>query len=135
MKIEEKYELVLKAYQNAYAKYSLFQVGALVILKNGQYYLGSNIENASYGLTNCAERSALFATYSNGYRKNDIAELVLIGKSQNYVYPCGACRQVICELMEKDATITLFKLNKEYKVIKVSELLPNLFDERELNAN
>ena len=67
--------------------------------------------------------------------KGSIAELVLIGKSQNYLYPCGACRQVICELMEKDATITLFKLNKEYKVIKVSELLPNLFDERELNAN
>ncbi|MFR5892735.1 MAG: cytidine deaminase family protein [Bacilli bacterium] len=84
MKIDEKYELVLKAYQNAYAKYSKFKVGALVILKNGDFLLGSNIENASYGLSNCAERSALFATYSNGFQKDDIEELVLIGRSNNF---------------------------------------------------
>ncbi len=134
MEIEQKYELVLKAYHNAYAKYSLFQVGALVILKDGHYFLGSNVENASYGLTNCAERSALFAAYSNGYRKDDILELVLIGKSNDFLYPCGACRQVICELMPQDATITLFKLTKLYKQIKVKDLMPYLFDERELNA-
>lgn len=134
MDIKEKYNLVLKAYNNAYAKYSNFQVGALVILKNGEYFLGSNVENASYGLCNCAERSALFSAYSNGYRKNDIEELVLIGKSNDFLYPCGACRQVIIELMEMDATITLFRLDESYKTILVKDLMPYIFDERELNA-
>ncbi len=72
MKFEKKYELVLEAYNNAYAKYSNFQVGAVVITKDGKYFLGSNIENASFGLTNCAERSALFSAYSNGVKKEDI---------------------------------------------------------------
>ena len=79
MENKKKYELVLKAYHNAYAKYSNFSVGALVITKDDNYYLGANIENASYGLSNCAERSALFSAYSNGVRKDDIVELVLIG--------------------------------------------------------
>ena len=134
MDIKEKYNLVLKAYNNAYAKYSNFQVGALVILKNGEYFLGRNVEIASYGLCNCAERSALFSAYSNGYRKNDIEELVLIGKSNDFLYPCGACRQVIIELMEMDATITLFRLDESYKTILVKDLMPYIFDERELNA-
>lgn len=134
MNINEKYELVLKAYNNAYAKYSNFQVGALVILKDGRYFIGSNIENASFGLTNCAERSALFAAYSNGARKDDIVELALIGKSNDYLYPCGACRQVIVELMNKDAKITLFRLDQEYKEITVNDLMPYVFDESELNA-
>lgn len=134
MEIEKKYELVKQAYQNSFAKYSNFQVGALVILKNGQYFLGTNIENASYGLTNCAERSALFATYSNGYRADDIEELVIIGKSQEFLYPCGACRQVIVELMRQDSKITLFRLDKTYKELYVSDLLPYAFGEGELNA-
>ena len=123
MKIDEKYELVLKAYQNAYAKYSKFKVGALVILKNGDFLLGSNIENASYGLSNCAERSALFATYSNGFQKDDIEELVLIGRSNNFLYPCGACRQVICELMNLDAKITLFSFMNTRSINKNNLLL------------
>ena len=134
MNIDKKYELVLEAYNNAYAKYSNFQVGAVVITKDGKYFLGSNIENASFGLTNCAERSALFSAYSNGVRKDDIEELVLIGKSNEYLYPCGACRQVISELMNRDAKITLFRLDKNYKEIKVNDLMPFIFDESELNA-
>jgi cytidine deaminase len=69
--MEEKFRLVKIAYDNAYAKYSNFQVGAVVVLKNGKYVIGSNVENASYGLANCAERSALFAAYSQGYRKDE----------------------------------------------------------------
>lgn len=134
MNFEKKYELVLEAYNNAYAKYSNFQVGAVVITKDGKYFLGSNIENASFGLTNCAERSALFSAYSNGVKKDDIEELVLIGKSNDYLYPCGACRQVISELMNKDAKITLFRLDKKFKEIKVNDLMPFIFDESELNA-
>ena len=147
MENKKKYELVLKAYHNAYAKYSNFSVGALVITKDDNYYLGAkkdlsnslsmlgaNIENASYGLSNCAERSALFSAYSNGVRKDDIVELVLIGKSQEFLYPCGACRQVIVELMNQDAKITLFRLDGTYKETTVKDIMPFVFDEAELNA-
>ena len=132
--VDKKFELVLEAYNNAFAKYSNFQVGAVVITKDEKYYLGSNIENASFGLTNCAERSALFSAYSNGERKDDIMELVLIGKSNDFLYPCGACRQVIVELMNKESKITLFRLDKTYKEITVNDLMPFIFDESELNA-
>ncbi len=131
---QQKFELVKKAYDNAYAKYSNFKVGAVVIAKNDMFFLGSNIENASYGLCNCAERSALFSAYSNGLRKDDIIELVLIGKSNDFLYPCGACRQVICELMNSDAKITLFRLDGSSKKHIVSDLMPYIFDESELNA-
>ena len=131
---ERKFNLAQLAYNNAYAKYSNFQVGAVVILRNGEYFIGSNVENASYGLTNCAERSALFATYSNGYRKEDIEELVIIAKSHDFVYPCGACRQVIIELMEPKATITLLKLDGSEKQIKVKDIMPFSFTESDLYA-
>lgn len=134
MKTEEKFNLAKKAYDHAYAKYSNFQVGAVVLTKDGTYYLGANVENASYGLSNCAERSALFSAYSNGVRKDDIEELVLIGKSNDFLYPCGACRQVISELMNKDAKITLFRLDGTYKEHQVKDLMPYVFDESELNA-
>lgn len=133
MTFEQKYELALKAYNNSYAKYSKFQVGAVVILKNGEYVLGTNVENASYGLTNCAERTALFYTYALGYRQDDIKELVVMGKSKDLVYPCGACRQVISELMNKDALVTMINLDKKTKTITVEELLPYAFGEGDLH--
>lgn len=133
MTFEQKYELALKAYNNSYAKYSKFQVGAVVVLKNGEYVLGTNVENASYGLTNCAERTALFYTYTLGYRKDDIAELVVMGKSKDLVYPCGACRQVISELMNKDAYVTMINLDKKTKTIRVEDLLPYAFGEGDLH--
>jgi cytidine deaminase len=131
---EEKFNLAHIAYQNAYANYSHFQVGAVVITKDERYFLGANVENASYGLSNCAERSALFSAYSNGVRKEDIAELVLIGKSNDFLYPCGACRQVIVELMNKDAKITLFRLDGTSKTHIVGDLMPYAFGESELHA-
>ena len=72
MENKEILELAFKAMDNAYAPYSNFHVGACVSCKDGSYFLGANIENASYGATNCGERSAVFAAYSNGYRKDDI---------------------------------------------------------------
>ena len=133
MNFLDKYELLLKAYNNAYAKYSNFRVGAVIILKDERYFLGCNVENASYGLTNCAERTALFSAYANGAKKEDIEELLLITRSKNFTYPCGACRQVIIELMDMDATITLVNLEKKSKSIKVKDLLPNVFSEEDLH--
>ena len=132
--MEYKFELAKKAYDNAYAKYSNFKVGAVVVLKNGEYIIGSNVENASYGLTNCAERSALFSAYSLGYRKDDIVELVVIGNTDTPVSPCGACRQVISELMNPDALVTMINLKGDVKTIKVLELLPFCFTEGDLNV-
>ncbi len=132
--MEEKFRLAKIAYGNAYAKYSNFQVGAVVVLKDGKYIIGSNVENASYGLANCAERSALFATYSQGYRKDDILELVVIANTEKPVSPCGACRQVISELMNQEAIITMTNLKGDVKTVAVKELLPFVFTEGDLNV-
>ena len=85
-------------------------------------------------MTNCAERSALFAAYSNGYRKDDILELVIIGNTPNPVSPCGACRQVISELMDQDSLVTMTNLKGDVKTVKVKELLPFVFTEGDLNV-
>lgn len=131
--MEKKFELVKIAYNNAYAKYSKFKVGAVLCLIDGKYYLGSNIENASYGLSNCAERSALFGAYSQGYRQKDIKEIVIIGDTKRPISPCGACRQVISELMLPDALVTLTNLKGDIFTLKVADLLPYTFTEDDLN--
>jgi len=137
MKISEDlkvlYNKVLEAYRNAYAPYSKFNVGAAVLLKNGDIIIGANIENASYGLANCAERSALFSVYSKGYRKEDISKMMIIGKTKTPISPCGACRQVISELMEQNCDVVLTNLEQDMKIIKVKDLLPYSFSEENLN--
>lgn len=135
LSFEQKYELAKKAYDNAYTPYSKFNVGAVLVLKNGEVITGSNIENASYGLTNCAERSALFAAYSQGYRKEDIEEIIIIANPpKGLTSPCGACRQVISELMQDDATVTLINLKKETQEYKVKDLLPFVFTSGDLDG-
>ena len=93
---EKKYirlmEEARKAAKNGYNKYSRFVIGSAVLCSNGKIYSGTNIENASYGLTNCAERSALFNAVSNG--EKNIEALAVWSKPGN-IFPCGACRQVI----------------------------------------
>ena len=81
------------AMKNAYAPYSKYHVGACVKTKDGTYIQGANIENASYGLSNCAERSAIFAAYSQGYRKQDIVSLAIVSDGKRIGTPCGAIRK------------------------------------------
>lgn len=130
MKIEENYREILdqafEAMGHAYAPYSNYHVGACVKLKDGKLVPGVNIENASYGLTNCAERSALFATYSMGYRKEDIEAIAIVSDGDLLAAPCGACRQVMVELLKTDTPIVLSN-KKEYKVMTIAELLPMSF--------
>ena len=130
----KKYELALKARENAYAPYSKYFVGACLVLKDGSFIIGSNVENSSYGLTNCAERSALFAAVSQGYKKEDIEEIVIATINEVPGSPCGACRQVIAELMPLDALVTLInpKLTNTIS-LKVKDLLPLAFTGEELN--
>ena len=133
MELKEKFELVKQARELAYAPYSKFKVGALVILNNGKYYTGCNIENAAYGLCNCAERTALFKAYSEGVKKEDISELVIIADTDRPCSPCGSCRQVMSELMKENAKVTLFNLKGESSELTVKELLPYAFNEGDLN--
>lgn len=123
------YNEALKAYENSYSPYSNFKVGASLLTKDGNIFIGTNVENISFGLTNCAERSSLFNAYSNGYRKDDIEVLLIVGNTSKPISPCGACRQVINELMNKDSLVILTNLNKEMIECKVSDLLPYSFEE------
>lgn len=112
----------------AYAPYSNFLVGAAIELKDGTYIHGCNVENASYGLCNCAERSALFSLISQGYQTSDIVSMTIVADTKGPISPCGACRQVLYELMPADAKIILTNLSAETKVMTKYELLPYGFD-------
>lgn len=121
-------ELVVQAddmLKKAYVPYSHFPVGAALHTKDGKTYTGCNIENASYGLSNCAERTAIFKAVSEGEKAFDY--LVVTGGTEDPISPCGACRQVMVEFFEPDMKVLL--TNKEGKVNEttVAELLPGAF--------
>lgn len=122
-------DILLRAYkamENAYVPYSNFFVGACVKTKDGNYFIGANVENASYGLTNCAERNAIFQAYSNGYRQDDIEAIAIVGKGNTLITPCGACRQVLVELLKRDTPIVL-GTKDEVVVTNIEELMPMSF--------
>ncbi|MDD3225703.1 MAG: cytidine deaminase [Clostridium sp.] len=125
--------LVLKAYEGrkkAYVPYSKFKVGAAVLGEDGKIYTGCNIENASYGATNCAERTAIFKAVSEGNRI--IEAIAIVGVENDYTYPCGICRQVICEFASEDIKIILGKNENEYIVKTLDEILPGAFTKKDL---
>lgn len=128
---KEVVEHAFLALKNAYAPYSHFYVGACVETYDHHFFLGCNVENASYGLTNCAERNAIFAAYSNGYRKDDIKALAIVSDAHRITTPCGACRQVLWELLNKDTPIILTN-RKEERVTTIEALLPDCFDSEDL---
>lgn len=118
----------IEASNNAYAPYSNFKVGAALLMKDGSYILGANVENCAYGPSNCAERSALFAAYSQGFRKTDIVSAAVITDTPSAASPCGTCRQVISELLNLDCPIILSNRSKtDIKETNIKELLPYLF--------
>jgi len=121
-----------KAMENAYAPYSNYKVGAAVETKDGNFTLGCNIENASYGATNCGERTAIFATYAKGYRKDDIVGIAIVTSGNRIGTPCGICRQVLCELLNRDTPIVLSN-GKDEMITNIDELLPYSFDSEDLN--
>ena len=131
MEQQELIKLAFTAAENAYAPYSNYKVGACISCKDGNHFLGANIENASFGATNCAERSAVFAAYSYGYRKDDIEALCIVSYGKKLAAPCGICRQVLCELLNHDTPIILSN-GTETKVTNIDELLPMQFNEEDL---
>ena len=132
-----------EAMKSAYAPYSNYHVGACVLCKDGRTFRGVNVENASYGATNCAERCAVFGAYSYGYRKADIAALAIVSDGarigtpcgiqggEDTCYPCGICRQVLSELLESDTPIILSN-GEETTETTIAELLPMSFGMEDL---
>lgn len=132
--MEKHTELLKNAYEamdNAYAPYSNFHVGACVKTKDGKYHKGANVENASYGLTNCAERSALFHVFSLGYRQDDIEAIAIVGQGNTLITPCGACRQVLVELLKRDTPIVL-GTGEKVLITNIEELMPMAFTSDDL---
>lgn len=123
---QEILDVAFDAMKHAYAPYSRYHVGACVKTKDGKLIPGVNIENASYGLTNCAERSAVFAAYSLGYRKEDIEAIAIVSDGEKLAAPCGACRQVLVELLLQNTPIILSN-GRESKLTNIAELLPMSF--------
>ncbi|WP_087864755.1 cytidine deaminase [Comamonas thiooxydans] len=117
-------ELAKQASQNAYARYSNFKVGAVLVTPEGLVYQGCNVENASYGLTCCAERTAIFAMISAGQRKIDT--LVIYTATPKATAPCGACRQVINEF-GPDARVISVCDTDDHLDMPASALLPHSF--------
>ncbi|MBP1889537.1 cytidine deaminase [Clostridium moniliforme] len=121
----------INAREKAYSPYSNFKVGAAALFEDNNIYTGCNIENASFGATNCAERTAIFNGVSNGNRV--LKELALIGDPNGYTYPCGICRQVITEFAEsKDMKIYIIKNENDYIEKTLGEIMPGFFTKKDL---
>ncbi len=115
------------ARDKAYAPYSRFRVGAALLTRDGKVFHGCNVENASYGLCNCAERTALFAAIASGYAPGDFATLAVIGDTDGPIAPCGACRQVMIELGKPTLEVVLANLKGDVSVTSAEALLPGAF--------
>ncbi len=134
LSIDQKFEHAKVARSRSYSPYSNFKVGAVAIMDNDEVVYGCNVENASYGLCNCAERNAIFSVICLGLSPKNIKEMVVLAGSERPVSPCGACRQVMAEFLSPSTKITLFNLNKDMIEITVEELLPYSFEQGDLNA-
>ncbi|KAB3533250.1 cytidine deaminase [Alkaliphilus serpentinus] len=124
MKYKELMKKALEAREYAYVPYSSFPVGAALLTKSGKVYTGCNIECASYGGTNCAERTAIFKAVSEG--EKEIEAIAVVGDLENYTFPCGICRQVIVEF-GRDIKIIIGKSENDYKIYSMEEILPHSF--------
>jgi cytidine deaminase len=125
--VDELLNLARAARQRAYAPYSRFQVGAVVLTRDGRRFDGCNVENAAYGLCNCAERTALFAAVAAGCRPGDFAALAVVADTPGPVSPCGACRQVMVELCDQAMPVLLGNLGPHVQETTVGGLLPDSF--------
>lgn len=130
-KQSELVQAAIQAKENSYSPYSHFRVGAALLTKAGKIFTGCNIENAAYSPTNCAERTAFFKAVSEGER--EFTAIAITGDADDYVYPCGVCRQVMAEFCEPDTfQILLVKNEQEMKTVFLKELLPGAFTSGDL---
>lgn len=119
-----------KARENAVAPFSGFKVGAALLTESGEIFTGCNVENASYGLTMCAERVAIFKAISEGARA--FSKICIAANTDDLTTPCGACRQIIWEFCG-DIEVILVNLNNKSETFRMRELFPRAFDAKFLN--
>ena len=120
------------AMENAYVPYSNFRVGAALLTENDEIYTGCNIENAAYGSTNCAERTALFKAVSEG--KRNFKSIAIISDSDDFTYPCGICRQTLAEF-STNIEVIVANNKCEFKLHKFSDILPYAFTNEDLRRS
>lgn len=125
MNNETLIEAARRARENAHAPFSHFKVGASLLTETGEIITGCNVENASYGLTMCAERVAIFKAISEG--ENKFEKIVVVADTENLTPPCGACRQIIWEFCG-DIEVVLANLQNKSETFQMRELFPNAFD-------
>lgn len=116
-----------QASQKAYVPYSHFPVGAALLLKSGEVISGCNVENVSYGLSNCAERTAVFSAIAQGHDAKDICAVVVYTPGDKAYAPCGACRQVLAEFLASGTMVTSTS-ERQMRQWAIEELLPDAFD-------
>lgn len=121
----ELYKIALENLKYSYSPYSNFPVSAVLLTSKGNLYLGVNIENASYGLTICAERVAIFKAVSQG--EKNFEKIIIVGKDGNGIPPCGACRQVIMEFSPEMEIVLFNSKENKFLIYKAKELLPSTF--------
>jgi len=129
--VEQLVKDARSARERAYAPYSNFLVGAALRANDGTVFAGCNVENAAYGLCNCAERTAFFSAIASGYRPHDFTHLAIIGDTDGPISPCGACRQVMVELGGANLIVIQANLRGERKQTTAAELLPGAFSLRD----
>ncbi|WP_174819900.1 cytidine deaminase [Paenibacillus koleovorans] len=117
----------IEAARRAYAPYSNFRVGAALLDDQGHIHYGCNVENAAYGPTNCAERTALFRAIADGNAPKSFKAMAVVGDTPGPISPCGICRQVISELCAPDMPVILANTAGTYAVTNIAELLPGAF--------
>lgn len=136
VKIQEMIRFAKDQLKCSYAPYSNFLVGAALLAKDGRLFGGCNVENASYGATNCAERTAFFKAVSEGVK--DFEAICIMGGPKGVITeftpPCGICRQIMSEFCDpKDFSIILAKDEDEYRLFRLGELLPAAFGPENLD--
>ena len=126
-------EKAFEAQKFCYTPYSNFNVGAALLGANGKIYQGCNIENAAYTPTNCAERTAVFKAVSEGER--EFRAIAVCGDAEEYLAPCGVCRQVLLEFTEPEKFVVLMAAKSgEYRKMTLAELLPASFSKSDLSV-
>ena len=126
-------EKLLNELNNSYSPYSNYKVSAIVVMKDGTEFLGTNVENASYGATICAERVAIATAISNGYKKGDFDKLYVMVNTDKISSCCFMCRQVISEFFDEDSKIILMNNLGESKEFTIKELCPLPFNSEDLS--
>ncbi|AXY26019.1 cytidine deaminase [Suicoccus acidiformans] len=112
---------------NSYSPYSNFPVGCTLLMKDGQVFHGVNVENVSFGATNCAERTAIFTAAAQGYRPHSIQAIFIAGKTEGFLPPCNICRQVLAEWADEATAVYLTREDQQIRQLSLKELIPNAF--------